>query len=156
VNDRGVLLVPGSSRRSNSAVEQKMLEEAYTIIAADPTVDPAFKMEILERLFESLGIYGLDFAGAKQRMEAAQMAAQMDSMTGEGGGEPGGPQNAPGGPQARPPRRSESQGTRPDDAMQGRANTGGGRVPTGAGQGDKLRLFRNKKVSAGSKRGRGA
>lgn len=164
VNDRGVLLVPGSSRRSNSAVEQKMLEEAYTIVAQDPTADPAFKIEILERLFESLGIYGLDFAGAKQRMEAAQMAAQMDGMTGqgddqdgdEGGGAAGAPARPSRGPQGGPPRRSESQGTRPDDALQGRSNAGGGRVPTGAGAGDKLRLFRNKKLAAGSRRGRGA
>lgn len=159
VNDRGVGLVSGSSRRNNAAVEQKMLEEAYTLVSQDPMFQMipsaiGMKFEILERLMESLGQYGFDYAGVKRDVLAAIGAGQAGPGASEGAGGPSGQnpdENAPAAPgepvranlyQARTQANTNAGGGTRSDQIGGVNNVGGGRVPTGASKGDKPRLMR--------------
>lgn len=134
VNSRGVSVVSGSSRRNNSAVEQKLLSEVYGMVAPDPEFPATFKMELMSRLLDGMGLQGFDLDGLtenaiKQRL-MQQMMAQMQAAP---------PQAPPSGAKPRPRESSE-----PSQAgmMQGLANVGGGRVATGASVGDNVRMMR--------------
>jgi hypothetical protein len=123
-DDTAVTVVPGSARRQNTSVDQKQLLDGLGVLAADPVlVGPAaaaLRCEVYRRFFEDAGVSGLDWEGVSQ-----------EAVLVSGGGAQGEPPPVP-GPTA----------TRPDDVVQGVANVGGGRVPTGAGIGDKVRLVR--------------
>jgi hypothetical protein len=149
VNDRGVLVVPGSSRRRNSAVELKLLLDLYTAVQPDPDAPVTLRMELLRRIAEEMGVHALDFDGMQEQallrkaveMVQAQMAAQ-----GAGGpqGGPGGEEGS-GGPPGAGGQQSESEEPSHASQQQGLANVGGGRMMTGASAGDKPRLMRGGK-----------
>lgn len=124
VADRGVTVVPGSSARNNSAIQAKQLQDMYVAVAPDPMIAPQFKIELLRRFAEAVGVFGLDYDSLIQFQ--AQMAGQ--APTGEQGAE------EPGASEMEEPSRA--------GMIQGQNNVGGGRVPTGAGAGDKERITR--------------
>ena len=132
VMDRGANMVPGSTKRKNIAVEQKLLTELYSILAQDPILPPNARVDLLKRLLDAVGIFGLDITGAdRQAMEErlAQEQAQQAARSEQGPD-----------PAQRTERRATS-GSEPSRAAieQGNANPGGGRVPTGASAGDNPR-----------------
>ena len=131
VNDRGILVIPGSSRRNNNAVEQQLLQGAYGLVAADPLLPPAFRMEVLRRVLESMGLFGFDYEGVDQAMVEQEVLARL---TGGGAEGPGAPPGASGGRESSEPSRAAM--------LQGMANVGGGRMRTGASEGDRPRFFR--------------
>lgn len=154
LNDRGVIVIPGSSTRKNDAVEKKLLMELYSVLASDPILsqDVAPRIEILKRVLEANGIYDIDLEMTQKRMQMQQEQQQADEQAQQQGqGGQGGPGNAPGAPggaagsdpRGRVLRRATapSEGTRAA-VGQGASNPGGGRVPTGASVGDKPRLMR--------------
>lgn len=125
VNDRGVEVVPGSSKAQNTAVEQKLLIEALQLVLGMEFVPLDTKIELTRRLFHVLGVHGVDLPSSRdlmRRQAEMEMQAQMEQQT--QGGEAG---------QAEPTRKSMGQGVQ---------NVGGGRVPTGASKGDRPRLVR--------------
>lgn len=146
--DRGISVMPGSSRRNESQVRAKLIGESIAIKA--PFVGTVIAPEVMLDLFkahdEALGLYGIvDYEGSKDY--AMQMAMENAGMLGNGedgaeqptqtasGAQPGGAPPAGGRP---------SEMTSPDRAGQigGVNNVGGGRVATGAGQGDNRRFLR--------------
>jgi hypothetical protein len=128
VNDRGVSVVPGSARRKNSAVEARMHIDAYGLVAQNPFLPPEVHVELLQRIFDSLGLYGIDFTGMETALKLQKQQALIQALMGQqqqqqqqqggGGGPPG------------------SEGTA-SGQQQSANNPAGGRVPTGAGAGDK-------------------
>lgn len=131
-NDRGVIVVPGSSRRNNSSVEQKLLQDVYALVSQDPTTPVPMKMELLQRLLESMGIFGIDYSGAQEAALLAKLQEQIMAQAQMQPPEAGGPA----------PRRSEASEPSRAGQAQGVANVGGGRLSTGASKGDKPRTNR--------------
>lgn len=152
VQDKNARVVQGSSRRRDSAVEANTFATLYTgVIMPDPLfqAQPAAKIEILQRLLDSFGLFGVDLSGIK-RMAEVQAALQLAMLAGGGAGAPGSPQDAsgggggPGGPPSAP-----GGGKRPSEAVEGPGaaneamqHQGGNRMKTGASKGDKPRLLR--------------
>ena len=131
VQDKGASVIAGSSRRRNESVEQKLMTDFYAIVAPDPMLPPNIKIELLKRLFDSYGMYGIDLGGMEE-MAKVQMMQQITSGAAA-------KEAADGGPPA--PRGSEA--TEGPGAMAGgMANVGGGRLPTGASEGDNPRMMR--------------
>lgn len=134
LNDKGVRVIPGSTQRRNTAVQQKLLGELYAIVSKDPAImNTPVHLELLRRLMDSAGVFGLDFSAVEQAMLMSQMPPEAQP-----GAEAGGPDLA-----ERTERRAV-EGEEPSNAsiQQGTANPGGGRVPTGASAGDKVRSRR--------------
>lgn len=126
--DRGVEVIPGSSRRNTTPVETKLLQDTAALVLplTGTIIPPEFSLDVLRRLLEANGVHGLDWDGALQGMLQMQMAAA--------GGDPNDPEA---GLESGPtPRRAESED--PDMAGQIGAtnNVGGGRLMTGASVGD--------------------
>ncbi len=168
-DDRNISVVPGSSRRNESAVLTKMLGEGINTFIVSPLAMtmPATTAELFRRYFESMGQYGLGF---DQVGEVATLDMQMQAAQAAAGGVPGDPNAAPtappgsaqpgvppGAPGAAPPQRPGVPPARPGAAPprpteatkpgvtgqnNGMANVGGGRMPTGASAGDPPRFMR--------------
>lgn len=150
-NDIGVEIIPGSARRNNTAIDQKLLLDGIQAFGSDPTfVGPAaqrMKIEMFRRYFEDGGVSGLDWGSLDQ--EVVMQAMQQQMMAAQGGG--------PGDEDAPEPTEDDAESeygggggggseggapTSSNDMLQGVANVGGGRVPTNASIGDKVRLLR--------------
>lgn len=150
VQDKNARVVQGSSRRRDSAVEANTLATLYTgVIMPDPLfqAQPAAKIEILQRLLDSFGLFGVDLSGIK-RMAEIQAALQVATMAaGAGAGPPGSPQDASGGaggPNGQPGAKRPSEAVQgPGAANEAMQHQGGNRMKTGASKGDKPRLMRN-------------
>lgn len=125
--DKGCSVVPGSARRKNEAVERQQLMELYAATSSNPMLPPTVSVELLKRIFDAHGLYGFDLSEMQSMMEQqlAQQQAQQ-AMAAAGVAPP------PGG--EGPPTES--------GMAQGMANVGGGRVPTGASEGDAERPLR--------------
>jgi hypothetical protein len=131
VRDKGVVVIPGSSRRKDAAVDLKLNIELLSIMAKMPMTPPTLLADLTKRAMDSAGIYAVDTAGLDQ---AAKMA-EIEKLL--GGGEEQNPEGA--GPEqggnssnrTNPERRAEapSEGT-PSAVNQGAQNVGGGRVPS--------------------------
>lgn len=134
VNDHAVEVVPGSSRRNNSALRSKQLLEGIQLWAAQPIAQaaPEITLELNRRYFDSIGEFGLDWDGAlsafvQQTLSGASDPNAETTETASGSGAP------------RPSEMSEPSRS---GMMQGQHNVGGGRMPTGASHGDNARPFR--------------
>ena len=131
--DRGVTVIPGSSRRNDSAIEAKNLQEAFMAVAplTGTLVPPELTTELLRRYMEANGVYGLDYEGMMQYQTQQAMLQGKDPMSGGAGD----PEEQPG---AEPGADRSSENTEPSEASraQSAANVGGGRVQTGASRGD--------------------
>jgi hypothetical protein len=115
-DDRGVEIIPGTMRRVSTDVEIKLLGDLYAAMVRDPAVPVTVRLELLDYLTTLYGApINIDAA-----MEAARNAPMMPGM-----GMPGG-----GGEAAM------------SAMLQGKANVGGGRVPTGASAGDRMKVMR--------------
>lgn len=130
-DDIGVEIIPGSSRRHNTAIDQKQLLDGVTAFVNDPAMQgPAavsVRIEMYRRYFEDGGVSGLNWSAVEQ--ETVMQAAMMAEMA-QGEEDPGNPD---GGRQpGDPPDPADRQGTKPDDQMQGVANVGGGRAGKGS------------------------
>ena len=150
VNDRGVEVVPGSSRRRNTAIDTKLTLELMNGMASLPAMSTmagqTLLLEMARRVAEDQGINGLDYDAIIAEMQMQQAMA--------GGGGPGGAegdgeeaeetgsasQEEDAGEGAR-----ESEMTEPSAAgqLQAAANVGGGRMATGASRGDRTRFLRS-------------
>lgn len=121
-----ISVIPGTSRRNNSAIEVKALQETYALMLQDPTVPPEELVEVRRRLCEANAIYGIDYDASMHYVMEQKMAAAA-----AGGGV--GPQGAPGMQGGAMPRLSESSGSSAEDAQQGLTNaaTGAGRLGPG-------------------------
>lgn len=149
-DDRAVSVVPGSTRRNESSIKAKMLQEYTTMFMASPLamVMPKTLAELFRRGAEAIGEYGLGFDELGEVATLEQQLAEQQAAMGMGGdpnadvppGEAGA--GAQGGAGASAPRPSEA--TDPSAAGQHGAamNVGGGRLPTGASQGDNPRMMR--------------
>lgn len=144
VNDRGVDVVPGSSRRRNTAVDAKLMLEFLTVASSSPAMQgPAGQgvlIEAFRRYAEDQGISGLDWESVQAEYAATQaMGGMPGGAPGAGGGEGEPTEEAEDGGEQR-----ESEMTEPSSAslLQGAANIGGGRLSTGASRGDRTRLLR--------------
>lgn len=145
-NDRNVFIVPGSSRRNESAVNTKLIGELTTAFQGGPLAQlmPKKLVELYQRWAESANLYGVEWENDLQAMLMAQAAAMA------GGEEPppeeGGPKNgrleSNGKPKSAGPRPSEAREPSAANQNGGIQNVGGGRVATGAGIGDRQRLLR--------------
>lgn len=165
-NDIAVEIIPGSSRRRNTSVDQKQLLDGVTAVAGMPMFQgPAGSQVVLQlvrRFFDDAGMSGINWAPLEQ--EAAMMAQIAQTPPG-GAGAPGGPGMPPGAPGSpggapgangsgppvgpandHPPK--ETMGVAENDLAQGAANVGGGRIATGASVGDKIRQYRGAAVQA--------
>lgn len=145
VNDRNVAVVPGSSRRRNTAIDVKFMSDNVIAMGSDPAFQgptgAGLRLEIWRRIMEDMGLGGLDWEAVQQ--EQAAMAALQQQMTAMAGGAAGG--GAPpeeGSPEEAAARPAEQTEGEPSSAAGGVANIGGGRVPTGASQGDPMRFVR--------------
>lgn len=127
--DKGVSVIHGSSRRKDSAVELKLNTELLTVVA--PFLPPPMIMELVKRVLDSAGVYSLDTSMLDQ---AAMMQDIQQTVEGGGGDEQ---------QETQPGRRAKEKGEGSQAAVnQGAQNVGGGRVPTGASNGDRRRLMR--------------
>ncbi|MCR4294764.1 MAG: hypothetical protein NUW21_04470, partial [Elusimicrobia bacterium] len=141
LNDRGVQIMPGSSRRNNSAIQMKSLTEVYGILAQDPMIPAELKVDVLARLLDAAGVFGIDLDSVKKQMIMLQL--QQIQGGGADAGGAAGPDQGEGG-NAAVKDRAARRGEAPSDGdqagrSQGAANVGGGRVQTGASRGDKPR-----------------
>lgn len=138
VDDRGVGVVQGSSRRNDSAIVTKQIESGLALFLQSPLAMIAtdVDIELFRRYFESIGQFGIDW----DSLQAAALGQQAQALLGDPEG-PGGPQGV-GGPMG-PPQGAGATGEPPTRSgmAQGMNNVGGGRVPTGASKGDKGRPF---------------
>lgn len=134
--DRGVEVIPGSSRRNTTAVETKLLQDSLAMILplVGTVIPQHVALEMVRRLIESNGVYGIDWQGAETGMLQMMMAQAEAGMGGAAGGG--------GGPEGASPRRAEMSEPSASGMMGGMANVGGGRVPTGASEGDAARMMR--------------
>lgn len=157
-NDIGVEIIPGSSRRRNTAVDQKQLLDGLQAFSADPMMQgPAagkLKLSMYQMYFEDGGVTGLDWSGVKQEIEQQAMLQQMQ-MAGMGAGMGGQPGEAPPetAPKENAPEMSQGGGTSENDVAQGVANVGGGRIPTGASIGDRVAKARGGALAREANRG---
>lgn len=171
INDIGIDITPGSSRRKNTAIDQKQLTDVLLGLASDPAFQgPAgmnLRVEGWRRLCDDAGLTGLPFGPVSDEIKMIAMAGQQDpnadpnaqdgdGSDGETGGDvasegPGGPQGASQGvlppgstPGSGAPPQTQPRGSSASQAgiSQGIANVGGGRIGTGASRGDLLRLTR--------------
>jgi hypothetical protein len=118
-DDRGVDIVVGTMRRASTDVELKLLGDLYVAMAKDPAVPVSIRLDLLDYI---TNLYGAPIDLSR----AIELAANAPPMPmGPGGG----PAQGGGAPV-------------PNDIMQGVINTGGGRLPTGAGAGDNMRVAR--------------
>lgn len=172
-NDIAVSVVPGSSRRENTSVDQKQLLDLVTALAADPALQGPeavkLRLSIYRAHADEGGVSGLDWGAVEQEVSMMGMLpppGQEGEPEGDEGaegaapggpGSPGGPPGGPGvlpGPGSRrgPPgasgggSSSKKPPTSVNDIQQGVANVGGGRVGTGASVGDKIRAYRGQAV----------
>lgn len=134
VMDRGISVVPGSSRRNDSAIESKQYQELIlteTPLLQAGIVPPDHIVELVRRAEESVGIFGMDYEAMMEHMLQQQA---MQAMGGGGMGMGGdGPDSETMGAEAR-----MSESTEPSIASQaqGIANVGGGRTGPGATRSD--------------------
>lgn len=136
--DRGVSVVPGSSRRKNLAVEQKLLTDLYVAVQSNPNIGVEVGVELFRRVLDASGVFNVDLSGMQEMMQRQEIEGLMP---GGGSGAEGGA--APPSGKDRASRRSKARGSgAPSDQRGGLANAGGGRVPTGASAGDKGRMMR--------------
>lgn len=169
-NDIGVDVIPGSSRRVNTNVDQKQILDGIGALSNDAQLSQLvstgkLKVQMFQRFFEDAGIDGLDWRSVEDElaMQQAMMQAAMgmppgdpqaqmpaegspdsqDASEGSGGpgGYPGAPNRGSGAPSASSSPNAAGA-TQPNDLAQGVANTGGGRIATGASTGDKIRVLR--------------
>lgn len=132
-NDVGIDIVPGSSRRRNTSVEQKQLLDLVGGMSKDPAMQgvaaQSMRVDLYQQYAEDGGATGLDWEPIKKElaMQAALQQALADQATA--------PQESSGSP-------DEGKSPEPNDQQQGVANVGGGRVPTGASIGDRVRQVR--------------
>lgn len=137
VRDRGVSVVPGSSRRKNVAVEQKLLTDLYVAVQGNPNIGAEVGVELFRRVLDASGVHGVDLGGMEEMMKMAD----IDQMMGAGGPQEEGPPPGGGGAAGGPPSRGKAarrgkargSGERADQSS-GRNNIGGGRMPTGGGR----------------------
>lgn len=154
VNDRNVYPIPGSSRRRQTSIDSKLTMDGIVAASSVPAMaGPSGQsaiLEMLRRWFEDQGLSGIDWESVDAEQKAQAMMQQMmmggapgaPGATGappEGGGEP--PSESPQDAARRPSEMSEPSVA---GQAQGAANAGGGRIPTGAGQGDNYRFVRGK------------
>jgi len=133
VMDRGVSIIPNSSRRNTSDVQTKLTLDTLAVVAplTGTVVPPEVTLELVRRLAESNGIHGIDWESAKQAMvEMAVMSA---------GGDPAAEQQMGAPPD---PGISEAEDPSVSGMQQASANVGGGRIATGASAGDPMRFVR--------------
>lgn len=135
-NDRAVEVVPGSSRPKNTAMDQKLLLEVYSLMLQDPLIPADARIEVLRRALDAAGIHSVDLPTEEDMLRRLEEQQRMAAQQGEGQGG--------GAPQGGGGRPRERESTEPSRAAQGQglANVGGGRVPTGASEGDAMRLMR--------------
>ncbi len=128
VQDKGASIVPGSSKRKNEAVQQSMIMKAIEVIVGLPALQTnvALQIDLAGRLFDSMGLYGIDLEGAMKVAQMQQAVQMVQANT---------PQVPPGA----------MQGTGEPASAAGLSsaakNTG---APTGASKGDKPRPDREK------------
>lgn len=173
LNDKGATVVAGSTRGQDDNVRGSLLAELYAVLRDDPILAavPTTMIQILQRVFDSFGLYGIDLSGVK-RMAEVQAALMLAGGAG-GAGAPQGAQGAPGSPQVgqggpgasqgsgtrrggskRPSEAGRSPGTQNgpgarQEAMQhSRGANRGNRMPTGASRGDRVRPERGERPSA--------
>lgn len=136
VQDKNVLVVPGSMKKRDEIVEQKLLTEFYAALMNNPllvqAIGPETHIEILERLLDTVGLTDIDLEAAHERM--AQAMEQQKQM------QAGGPTDR--GPADRLARRGQEGASDQAGIAGGLSNVGGGRVLTGASAGDRQRAFR--------------
>lgn len=152
-NDEGVTIIPGSSRRQNTAIDQKQLLDGITAFSADPLMQgpsaASLKIEMYRRYFDDGGVSGLDWSAVEQeaKMLAMLQQAQMMGAGGEaeGSAEDEGEDMAEG--EGPPGPDDEGRSGDINDQLQGVANVGGGRIPTNASIGDRIRMQRGQAVS---------
>lgn len=149
IHDKNAIVVPGSTKRKNTAVDQKMLIEFYGLAQSDPNIDPFVKAQLVKRICDAAGLFGLNFEGMDKNvlmqtvlndpellMGIIQMAMQSGLLPTPT------PDKSEGGPATRPARRAKDGAQETSGVQGGTANVGGGRVPTGASRGDKPRAVR--------------
>lgn len=149
VNDRGVYVVPGSSRRRSTSVDSKLTMDFIIALAPLPVMaGPAGQSLLLEaarRVADDQGLQGLPWDEVDQEQKMMAMLMQQQALAG-GGAPPGEEAEGEGGAESGggPPAKRGSEMNEPSIAgqAQGAMNVGGGRVPTGASQGDGMRLMR--------------
>lgn len=81
--DKNAMVVPGSSRRKNTAVEQNQMLKALGLALQLPTLPPAAGIELLKRAFESMDITGIDFSGMDTFLPGNGQAEAINRQTGE-------------------------------------------------------------------------
>ena len=142
VRDKGVSVIPGSSKRKNAAVDVKLLTELLTVGTQIPALmqSPTILVELFRRVSESAGVFNLDLGEAE---DAAKMQAIQQLMAGGGqpeqsgmpeqGGQGMPPRQSKDPSKANPNRRARTRGEgTPSAVNQGAQNVGGGRIPGGA------------------------
>ena len=155
LNDRGVTIVPSSSRRRNTDVQSKLAIEGLTAAMAIPAMQlpegQAIAVEILRRWFDDHGIAGLPWDNLQGAMRLAAEMQAMQAQMGMGGEDGDGEDAESEGEDATedggnvvPMRPSEMSEPSAASQAQGSANVGGGRIATGASRGDVQRLMRGK------------
>lgn len=148
-NDRNVYVVPGSSRRRSTDVQNKLTMDFIVGLAALPAFQtPEGQSAIIEmarRVGDDLGFGGIDWDSVDNAQKAVAAMQQAMMM---GGQQPDatGPDTQTGGAPAKKKRQRPSEMTEPSVAsqQQGQQNIGGGRIATGASAGDQMRLLRSK------------
>lgn len=139
VNDRAATIVTGSSKRRNTQIDTKLMMDFMPQLASLPQFQgPAgagIIVEAAQRIFEDNGLSGFDWEAVKMESQAMAM------LTAQGGAPPGEtpPADSEGG-SANETGNEASQAA----MQQGMSNVGGGRMPTGASQGDNFRFVRGR------------
>jgi len=149
LNDKNAIVVPGSTKRKNTAVDQKMLIEFYGLAQADPNIDPFVKAQLVKRICDAAGLFGLNFEGMDKNvlvqtvLQDPQLLMTILQTAMQNGLLPTpGPDKSEGGPATRPARRARDGAQESSGVQGGTANVGGGRVSTGASKGDRKREVR--------------
>lgn len=81
--DKNASVVPGSSRRKNTAVEQNQMLKALGLALQLPQLPPEAGIELLKRAFESMDITGIDFSGMDAFLPGNGQAEAINRQTGE-------------------------------------------------------------------------
>jgi hypothetical protein len=147
-DDIGVEIIPGSSRRMNTSVDQKQLMDGIMAFESSVTLLPGpaksmMTIEMFRRYFEDGGITGLDWNSLEQEVVMAQAMQQemqggMPEEEGAGGG--GVPEE-------------DQEPSEANDIEQGVQNVGGGRVPSGSSIGDRISAARSGAKDSVAQRG---
>lgn len=143
-NDRGVGVVPGSSRRNTSSIRTKQIQEGLAMFLQSPLAmtSPDIAINLFEKYFQSVDIYDIDWQGATDAMAQAQLSQVAAQELGNDPNAALGQAPQPPKPGGGPPQPNQGVGPpNREGQQQGRQNAagGGGRVPTGAGEGDNPR-----------------